>query len=41
MTGQEKRHKSDKRKLLKQIDSSVPVNYGFVGLYHCDNDKLK
>ena len=34
-------YKSDNRKLLKQVDSSVPVNYGFVSPYHCDNDKQK
>ena len=34
-------YRSDKRKLLKQVDSSVPVNYGSVSPYHCDNDTQK
>ena len=32
---------SEKRKLLKQLDPPVPVNYGCTSLYHCDNDKQK
>ena len=34
-------HESGKKKLFKQLDLSVPVNYGSVSLYHCDNGKQK
>ena len=34
-------YESEKRKLFKQLNPSVPVNYGSVSLYHCDNDKQK
>ena len=32
---------SEKRKLLKQLDPPVPVNYGSASPYHCDNGKQK
>ena len=34
-------YESGKRKLLKQLDLSVPVNHGFASPYHCDNNKQK
>ena len=34
-------YESGKKKLLKQLDPSVPVNHGFTSPYHCDNDKQK
>ena len=32
-------YESNKRKLFKQLDLSVPVNHGYVSPYHCDNGK--
>ena len=34
-------YESGKRKVLKQLDPSVPVNYGCISPYRCDNDKQK